>query len=182
MARKQRTTAQKNRDEQRPRELQGELTAGGLRFAVVVSRFNAFITERLLQGALDGLTRAGAEAKSITVARVPGAFEIPVAAKHLAESGSYDAILCLGAIIRGETPHFEYISAEASKGIAAAALESGVPVSFGILTVENLEQAVDRAGLKSGNKGFEAAMTAVEMANLVRKIKAGPRPRTVRRS
>jgi 6,7-dimethyl-8-ribityllumazine synthase len=165
------------------RELQGELTAAGLRFAVVVSRFNAFITERLLQGALDGLNRAGAGAKAVTVVRVPGAFEIPVAAKHLAESGQYDAILCLGTIIRGETPHFEYISAEASKGIAAAALESGVPVSFGILTVENLEQAVDRAGLKSGNKGFEAAMTAVEMANLVRKIqKPSVRPRRRRRT
>jgi len=162
-------------------ELQGELTAAGLRFAVVVSRFNAFITERLLQGALDGLHRAGASAKAITVVRVPGAFEIPVAAKHLAESRRYDAVLCLGTIIRGETPHFEYISAEASKGIAAAALESGVPVSFGILTVENLEQAVDRAGLKSGNKGFEAAMTAVEMANLVRKIQESSRPRSRKR-
>jgi 6,7-dimethyl-8-ribityllumazine synthase len=166
----------------RYRELQGELTAGGLRFAVVVSRFNAFITERLLQGALDGLTRSGADSKAITIVRVPGAFEIPVAAKHLAGSGFYDAILCLGTIIRGETPHFEYISAEASKGIAAAALESGVPVSFGILTVENLEQAVDRAGLKSGNKGFEAAMTAVEMANLVRKIRGRSTARRRRRS
>ena len=163
------------------RELQGDLTAAKLRFAVVVSRFNAFITERLLQGALDGLRRAGASDQEITVVRVPGAFEIPVAAKHLAESGQYDAVLCLGTIIRGETPHFEYISAEASKGIAAAALESGVPVSFGILTVENLEQAVDRAGLKSGNKGFEAAMTAVEMANLVRKIQESSRPRSRKR-
>jgi len=173
--------ANKSGDEPRYRELQGELTAAGLRFAVVVSRFNQFITERLLQGALDGLSRAGADGKAITVVRVPGAFEIPVAAKHLAGSGLYDAILCLGTVIRGETPHFEYISAEASKGIAAAAFESGVPVSFGILTVENLEQAVDRAGLKSGNKGFEAAMTAVEMANLVRKIK-GPAPRQRRRT
>ncbi|MGH9785760.1 MAG: 6,7-dimethyl-8-ribityllumazine synthase [Terriglobia bacterium] len=164
------------------RELQGELTAAGLRFAVVVSRFNAFITERLLQGAVDALHRAGAGGKAITVVRVPGAFEIPVAAKHLAETGLYDAILCLGTVIRGETPHFEYISAEASKGVAAAAFESGVPVSFGVLTVENLEQAVDRAGLKSGNKGFEAAMTAVEMANLVRKIKESSAPRKRRRS
>jgi 6,7-dimethyl-8-ribityllumazine synthase len=174
--------SQKSDGEPRYREIQGELTAGGLRFAVVVSRFNSFITERLLQGALDGLIRAGADAKAITVARVPGAFEIPVAAKHLAQSGQYDAVLCLGTIIRGETPHFEYISAEASKGIAAAALESGVPVSFGILTVENLEQAVDRAGLKSGNKGFEAAMTAVEMANLVRKIKGNGKSRGSRRA
>ena len=158
-------------DEPRYRELQGELTAAGLRFAVVVSRFNAFITERLLQGALDALRRAGANADAIVVIRVPGAFEIPVTAKHLAQTGLYDAIVCLGTVIRGETPHFEYISAEASKGVAAAAFDSGVPMSFGILTVENLEQAVDRAGLKSGNKGFEAAMTAVEMANLIRKIR-----------
>ena len=163
------------------RELQGELTAAGLRFAVVVSRFNAFITERLLQGAVDALHRAGAERDSIMVVRVPGAFEIPVAAKHLAQTGLYDAILCLGTVIRGETPHFEYISAEASKGVAAAAFESGVPVSFGILTVENLEQAVDRAGLKSGNKGFEAAMTAVEMANLVKKIKSSAAARSRKR-
>ena len=157
------------------RELQGELTAAGLRFAVVVSRFNAFITDRLLQGALDALRRAGAGEKEIVVARVPGAFEIPVAAKHLAETGRYDAVICLGAVLRGETPHFEYISAEASKGVAEAALGSGVPMAFGILTVETLEQAVDRAGLKSGNKGFEAAMTAVEMANLIRNIKSSAR-------
>ena len=167
---------QKGQDQPRYRELQGELTAAGLRFAVVVSRFNAFITERLLQGALDALCRAGADEEAIAVVRVPGAFEIPVAAKHLAQTGRYDAIVCLGAVIRGETPHFEYISAEASKGVAAAAFESGVPMSFGILTVENLEQAVDRAGLKSGNKGFEAAMSAVEMANLIRKIQGAAAP------
>jgi len=167
---------QKGQDEPHYRELQGELTAAGLRFAVVVSRFNAFITERLLQGALDALRRAGADEEAIAVVRVPGAFEIPVAAKHLAQTGRYDAIVCLGTVIRGETPHFEYISAEASKGVAAAAFESGVPMSFGILTVENLEQAVDRAGLKSGNKGFEAAMSAVEMANLIRKIKGAAAP------
>lgn len=164
------------------RELQGELTATGLRFAVVVSRFNSFVTERLLNGALDALHRAGAEAGAIDVVRVPGAMEIPVTARHLAQTGRYDAIVCLGAVIRGETPHFEYVSAEASRGVARAALHSGVPMAFGILTVENLEQAVDRAGLKSGNKGFEAAMTAVEMANLVKKIQkrstARPRRRT----
>ncbi len=166
------------------REIQGELTAAGLRFAVVVSRFNAFVTERLLAGALDALERAGATSDRMDVVRVPGAFEIPVTAKHLAETGRYDAIICLGTVMRGETPHFEHISTEASKGVAAAALNSGVPMSFGILTVENLEQAVDRAGLKSGNKGFEAAMTAVEMANLLRKIKGlsplGFRPRARR--
>jgi 6,7-dimethyl-8-ribityllumazine synthase len=152
------------------REMQGELTARGLRFAVVVSRFNSFVTERLLDGALDALGRSGAAESDTDVVRVPGAFEIPVAARHLAETGRYDAIICLGAVMRGDTPHFEHISTEASKGVAAAALNSGVPMSFGILTVENLEQAVDRAGLKSGNKGFEAAMTAVEMAHLVKKI------------
>lgn len=172
---------QQGKDEPGYRELQGELTAAGLRFAVVVSRFNAFVTERLLQGALDALRRAGAGGEAIAVVRVPGAFEIPVAAKHLAQTGLYDAIVCLGAVIRGETPHFEYISAEASKGVAAAAFDSGVPMSFGILTVENLEQAVDRAGLKSGNKGFEAAMTAVEMANLIRKIKGAAAPSSRKR-
>ena len=163
------------------REIQGELTATGLRFALVVSRFNAFVTERLLDGALDALHRAGAAAGGIDVVRVPGAFEIPVTARHLAETGRYNAIVCLGTVIRGETPHFEHISTEASKGVAAAALNSGVPMSFGILTVENLEQAVDRAGLKSGNKGFEAAMSAVEMANLLRKIKGSPPRRAGKR-
>ena len=152
------------------RELQGELTAAGLRFAVVVSRFNAFVTERLLNGALDALTRSGAKAADIDVVRVPGAIEIPLIAQHLAETRRYDALVCLGAVIRGETPHFEYVCAESSRGVAQAALRAGVPMSFGILTVENLEQAVDRAGLKSGNKGFEAALSAVEMANLIRKI------------
>lgn len=172
--------AEAAKQQKKYREIAGELTAAGLRFAVVVSRFNAFVTERLLDGALDALTRAGAPDGAIDVVRVPGAFEIPVAAKRLAHTGRYDALICLGAVLRGDTPHFEYISAEASKGVAAAALESGVPISFGILTVENLEQAVDRAGLKSGNKGFEAAMTAVEMANLLKKVQAlsPPQPRT----
>jgi len=160
-----------NSDSSNYRELQGELTAGGLRFAIVVSRFNAFVTERLLNGALDALTRSGAKAADIDVARVPGAIEIPLIAQHLAEAGRYDAIVCLGAVIRGETPHFEFVCAESSRGVAQASLRAGVPMSFGILTVENLEQAVDRAGLKSGNKGFEAAMSAVEMANLIRKIR-----------
>ncbi|MBI3935223.1 MAG: 6,7-dimethyl-8-ribityllumazine synthase [Acidobacteria bacterium] len=163
------------------RELAGDLTAAGLRFAIVVSRFNAFVTERLFNGALDALTRAGAKAADIDVARVPGALEIPLAAQHLAETGRYHAIICLGAVIRGETPHFEYVCAEASRGVAQATLRSGVPMSFGILTVENLEQAVDRAGLKSGNKGFEAALSAVEMANLLRKI-AKPAAATGKRS
>ena len=169
-------------EDKKYRELQGELTAAGLRFALVVSRFNAFVTERLLDGAVDALNRAGAAGDSIDVVRVPGAFEIPVTAKHLAETGRYNAIICLGTVMRGETPHFEHISTEASKGVAAAALNSGIPMSFGILTVENLEQAVDRAGLKSGNKGFEAAMTAVEMANLLKKVKGFTSPRSGKRS
>jgi 6,7-dimethyl-8-ribityllumazine synthase len=158
------------------RELTGELTAAGLRFAIVVSRFNGFVTERLLNGAVDALTRSGAKPAEIDVARVPGAMEIPLAAEQLAGTGRYDAIVCLGAVIRGETPHFEYVCAESSRGVAQASLRAGVPISYGILTVENLEQAVDRAGLKSGNKGFEAAMSAVEMANLLRKIRQPAAP------
>ena len=154
------------------REIQGELTAGGLRFAVVVSRFNAFITERLLGGALDALERAGATADNVDVVRVPGALELPLAAQKLAETGRYDALVCLGTVIRGDTTHFEHVCNEASKGVAEASLGTGVPIAFGVLTVENLEQAVDRAGLKSGNKGFEAAMTAIEMANLLKKVKS----------
>jgi 6,7-dimethyl-8-ribityllumazine synthase len=162
------------------REITGELTAARLRFAIVVSRFNSFVTERLLNGALDALTRAGAKATDIDVTRVPGAIEIPLIAQHMAETGRYDAIVCLGAVIRGDTPHFDYVCTEASRGVAQASLRAGVPMSFGILTVENLEQAVDRAGLKSGNKGFEAAMSAVEMANLIRKFSKVGRARRKR--
>ena len=158
--------ANKKGNEPGYRELQGELTAAGLRFAVVVSRFNAFITERLLQGALDGLSRAGAGAKSITVARVPGAFEIPVAAKHLAESGQYDAVLCLGTVIRGETPHFEYISAAVVSELERLMVDHRLPVALGVLTTDNVEQALERSGGQHGNKGAEAADTAVEMATL----------------
>ncbi|MGH9811671.1 MAG: 6,7-dimethyl-8-ribityllumazine synthase, partial [Candidatus Acidiferrales bacterium] len=135
---------------------------------IVVSRFNSFITERLLSGALDALTRAGADEKKVEVVRVPGSFEIPVAAKTLAQSGRYDALITLGCIIRGETQHFDYISAEVTRGIQLAALETGVPISFGVLTTDTLEQAVDRAGAKSGNKGAEVALAAVEMANLLK--------------
>ena len=165
--------AQQGKNEPGYRELQGELTAAGLRFAVVVSRFNAFITERLLQGALDGLNRAGASAKEITVARVPGAFEIPVAAKHLAESGQYDAILCLGTIIRGETPHFEYIASACAHGITAAAASTGVPMSFGVLTTNSAEEALERAAAGPSNKGREAADAAVEMARLFARLPDG---------
>jgi 6,7-dimethyl-8-ribityllumazine synthase len=150
------------------RELQGELNAAGLRLAVVVGRFNSFVTERLLNGATDALSRAGAV--DVDIVRVPGAMEIPVTARHLAETGNYDAIVCLGAVLRGDTPHFDYVCAESARGITNVMIETGTPLSYGILTVDTLEQAVDRAGLKSGNKGFEAAMVAVEMANLVKKI------------
>lgn len=153
------------------RELQGELSAAGLRLAVVVGRFNSFVTERLLQGATDALSRAGAT--QVDIVRVPGAMEIPVAARHLAETGNFDAVICLGAVIRGDTPHFDYVCAESARGIMNVMVETGIPLAYGILTVESLEQAVDRAGLKSGNKGFEAAMVAVEMANLIRRVYNG---------
>jgi len=151
-----------------PTDRKGNLAGKGLRLAIVVSRFNSFITERLLSGALDALTRAGADEKKVEVVRVPGSFEIPVAAKTLAQSGRYDALITLGCIIRGETQHFDYISAEVTRGVQLAALETGVPISFGVLTTDTLEQAVDRAGAKSGNKGAEVALAAVEMANLLK--------------
>lgn len=148
----------------------GSLNAQGLRIAVVVSRFNAFITERLLAGALDAIGRAGADPAEIEVAHVPGSFEIPVTAREMAASGRYHAVVCLGCIIRGETPHFRHISEEVSRGITAASLATGVPVIFGVLTCDNLEQAIHRAGAKSGNKGFEAGLAAVEMANLMKRL------------
>ncbi len=150
----------------------GSLAAGDLRFGIVVSRFNSFITDRLLAGAVDALQRAGAAPGRIDVARVPGSFEIPVTAREMAASGRYAAVICLGCIIRGETPHFEHISNEVSRGITAAALATGVPVIFGVLTCENLEQAIHRAGAKSGNKGFDAGLAAIEMANLMRELRA----------
>ena len=156
-----------------PTERRGDLAGKGLRLAIVVSRFNSFITERLLTGALDALVRAGADEKKVEVVRVPGSFEIPVAAKALAQSGRYDALITLGCIIRGETQHFDYISAEVTRGIQLAALETGVPISFGVLTTDSLEQAVDRAGAKSGNKGAEVALAAVEMANLLKNTRGG---------
>ena len=147
---------------------EGKLDAGGLHFAIVAGRFNSFIADRLVEGANDALLRHGAQAADIDLAKVPGAFEIPLVAKKLAQSGRYDAVICLGAVIRGATPHFDYVSAEVSKGIAAASLETGVPVAFGVLTTDTIEQAVERAGTKAGNKGFEAAMCAIEMANLLK--------------
>jgi len=154
-----------------PRVLEGHLSAAGLRFAVIVSRFNSFITERLLAGATDALVRAGATEDQIVVFKVPGSWEIPLVAGEVARQHTFDAVICLSAIIRGETPHFDYIAAEAAKGLAHVASETGVPVSFGVLTTNNLEEAIDRAGAKSGNKGFDAAMTAIEMANLLRNIR-----------
>jgi len=150
-----------------PKILEANLLAKGKKFAVVVSRFNDFITDRLLGGAVDALIRSGAKDKDIEVAKVPGAFEIPLIAKKMAQSGRYNAVICLGAVIRGATPHFDYVSAEVSKGIATAGMESGVPVIFGIVTTDTIEQAIERAGAKSGNKGWSAAINAVEMANLI---------------
>jgi 6,7-dimethyl-8-ribityllumazine synthase len=146
--------------------LEGDLNAVGKRFGIVVSRFNAFITERLLQSALDGLLRCGAKQKDLRLVRVPGAFEIPSAARTLAETRKYDAIICIGCLLRGDTAHYDVIVNEVARGIGQSAQETGVPHAFGVLTCENLEQAIDRAGLKMGNKGFEAALAAVEMANL----------------
>jgi 6,7-dimethyl-8-ribityllumazine synthase len=154
-----------------PRVIEGELSAAGLRFAIIVSRFNSFITERLLAGATDALTRLGANPDNIDIVKVPGSWEVPLVAGELARQKIYDALICLSAVIRGETPHFDYVAAEAAKGIAQVASQTGVPVAFGVLTTNTLEQAIDRAGAKGGNKGFDAAMTAVEMANLMRKLR-----------
>ncbi len=153
-----------------PKITEGKIVAKGMKFAVVASRFNDFISSRLTDGAVDCLIRAGAEEKDIQLFKVPGAFELPLAAKKLAQSGRYDAVICLGAVIRGATPHFEYVSAEVSKGIANVGLETGVPISFGVLTTDTIEQAIERAGTKAGNKGWDAAMTAIEMVDLFRKI------------
>ncbi|OPY90963.1 MAG: 6,7-dimethyl-8-ribityllumazine synthase [Syntrophus sp. PtaU1.Bin208] len=153
-----------------PIATEGRLIATGMRIGIAVSRFNDFIGSRLLDGALDALIRSGAEEKDIQIYRVPGAFELPLVAKKLAGSKRFDAIICLGAVIRGATPHFDYISAEVSKGIANVGLESGVPIAFGVLTTDTIEQAIERAGTKAGNKGWDAAMTAVEMVDLLRQI------------
>src|SRR5579863_7279762 len=150
--------------------IEGNLNAAGKRFALVVSRFNAFITERLFQSALDGLLRSGADKKDIALVRVPGAFEIPSAARTLAETEKYHAIICLGCLIRGDTAHYDVIVNEVTRGIGQSAQETGVPHAFGVLTCDTLEQAIDRAGLKMGNKGFEAALAAVEMANLTKAV------------
>ena len=152
------------------RQFEGKLLGKGLKFGLVVSRFNEFITRKLLEGAQDALVRHGVSEADIEVAWVPGSFEIPLVAKKLAETKRYDAVICLGAVIRGGTPHFEYVASEVTKGIAKVGLETGLPVIYGVITADTLEQAIERAGTKEGNKGFEAAVNAIEMANLMRNI------------
>ena len=152
--------------------IEGKLDASGLKVGIAISRFNSFISERLLEGSIDALLRHGADEKNLDVVRVPGAFELPLVTKKMVESGKYDAVICLGAVIRGATPHFDYVSAEVSKGIASVSLDAGVPVALGVLTTDNIEQAVERAGSKSGNKGFEAAVTVIEMVNLFRSMES----------
>ncbi len=155
------------------RIFEGELSAAGLRLAIVVSRFNSFITDRLLSGALDAIQRSGGEDAQVDIVRIPGAWEFPITVRALTATKKYDAVICLGAVIKGDTPHFDYVAGEAAGGIGAAAVDSGIPVAFGVLTTNTVEQAVDRAGAKAGNKGFDAAMTAIEMANLLQKLQAG---------
>ncbi|MCU1270620.1 MAG: 6,7-dimethyl-8-ribityllumazine synthase [Acidobacteriaceae bacterium] len=169
-----RNTAKGAEDKIRKKTLAGKLDAGGLHFGIIVSRFNEFITDRLLRSAYDGLLRSGAREKDIDIVRVPGSFEIPSAARTLAETKKHDAIICLGCLIRGDTAHYDVIVNEVTRGIGQSAQETGVPHAFGVLTCENLEQAIDRAGLKMGNKGFEAALAAIEMANLKKAISHQP--------
>ena len=154
-----------------PNVTEGQLASSGLRFAIIVARFNSFIGERLLAGALDALQRTGCEDSDIEIVKVPGSWEMPIVARELGASKRFDAIICLGAVIRGDTPHFEYVAGEAAKGLSQAAVDTGVPVAFGVLTCNTLEQAIDRAGAKGGNKGFDAAMTAIEMADLLRRLR-----------
>jgi 6,7-dimethyl-8-ribityllumazine synthase len=156
-----------------PGKLRGELSAAGFRFGIVVSRFNSFITERLLSAAVDALERAGADSEDVTVVHVPGAFELPLAAKKLAATGKYDALIAVGCVLRGETTHYDYVCSETSRGLQLAQIDTGVPVIFCVLTCDTLEQAIDRAGLKGGNKGFEAGLAAIEMGQLSRKLRAG---------
>lgn len=153
-----------------PKVIEGKLLAKGKKFAIVVSRFNDFVTSKLTEGAVDALLRSGADTKDIEIIKVPGAFEIPLIAKKVTERGRYSAVICLGAVIRGATPHFDYVSAEVSKGVAMVGLEYGVPVIFGIITTDTIEQAIERAGMKSGNKGWSAALSAIEMANLIEAV------------
>src|ERR1700737_266496 len=157
-------------DKLQPRSISGELTASGLHFGIVVSRFNSFITERLLAAAVDALERAGAASENVDVVHVPGAFELPLAAKKLAATGRYDALITIGCVLRGETAHYDYVCSETSRGLQLAQMDTGLPIIFCVLTCDTLEQAIDRAGLKGGNKGFEAGLAAIEMAQLSRKL------------
>ncbi len=153
-----------------PKIIEGKILAKGMKFGLVASRFNDFICGRLIDGAVDALKRAGADEKDVQIVKVPGAFEIPLTAKKLAKSGKFDAVICLGAVIRGATPHFEYISAEVSKGIALVSLETEIPIAYGVITTDTIEQAIERAGSKSGNKGWDAAISAIEMVNLFKEL------------
>ena len=170
LPRSRRDTEAVNEETVRKKSLSGKLNAAGCRFGIVVSRFNEFITERLLRSAYDGLIRSGAREKDIQIVRTPGSFEIPSAARTLAETGKYGAIICLGCLLRGDTAHYDVIANEVTRGIGQSAQETGIPHAFGVLTCDTLEQAIDRAGLKMGNKGFEAALAAVEMANLKKAV------------
>ena len=156
-----------------PKVHQGLLTAAGFRFAIVVARWNDFLTAKLTEGAIDALERLGADENSVEIFKIPGAFEIPLAAQRVAQSGKFDAVICIAVVIRGETPHFDYVAGEAAKGVTNASLQTGVPVLFGVVTTDTLEQAINRAGVKAGNKGFEAAMSAVELVNLYQTMDGG---------
>ncbi|OGL43050.1 MAG: 6,7-dimethyl-8-ribityllumazine synthase [Candidatus Schekmanbacteria bacterium RBG_16_38_11] len=153
-----------------PKVIEGKIDASGLKFAIILSRFNEFITGKLLEGCLDSLLRHGASDQHISIVKVPGSFEIPLVAQKVAETKNFDAIICLGAIIRGQTPHFEYIASEVTKGISSIQLKYGVPISYGIITSENIEQAIERAGTKMGNKGWDAAISAIEMTNILKAL------------
>ncbi|MEZ5428694.1 MAG: 6,7-dimethyl-8-ribityllumazine synthase [Pyrinomonadaceae bacterium] len=156
-----------------PKVHQGLLTASGFRFAIVAARWNDFLTAKLIEGALDALERLGADEKAVEIFKVPGSFELPLTSLKVANSGKFDAVICIGTVIRGETPHFEYVAGEAAKGISQASIRTGVPVLFGIVTADTLEQAINRTGVKAGNKGFEAAMSAVELVNLYKTMDGG---------
>jgi|SRR5580704_13453979 6,7-dimethyl-8-ribityllumazine synthase len=163
-------------DKLQPGKIDGGLNAAGLRFGIVVSRFNSFITERLLQGALDALERSAASSENVEVVHVPGAFELPLVAKKLAATGKYDALIAIGCVLRGETTHYDYVCSETARGLQLAQMDSGVPVMFCVLTCDTMEQAIDRAGLKGGNKGYDAGIGAIEMAQLSRKLRAATKP------
>ena len=164
------------REKLQPGKIKGGMNAAGLRFAIAVSRFNSFITERLLQGALDALEHSGATSNDVDVVHVPGSFELPLTSKQLAKTGRYDAIIAIGCVLRGETAHYDYVCSETARGLQLAQMDTGVPVMFCVLTCDTLEQAIDRAGLKGGNKGFESGLGAVEMAQLSRKIRDNSKP------